>query len=326
MEMIVSPYEAEMWPCVARLSAQWEFMPYAQSGYGMPAATALCLERMAHTLAGPHAQAMTALCHDALAGMGVLTPLPWDSAQIGLSAARLDYLIAQGNYATRRQVVDALLARLLTQAREQNIRHLSARIDAGDLAIIHALEHAGMELIDGLLTFALDISDLSLPKSPGAFHLRLATPDDAERTAELAKHAYRQDRFHADPAIEKERADNLHACWLRNSCTGQAADAVVIAEEGTELLGFVTCKLNRDTTAHFGAPTGTIALVATAESARGRGVGKQATLAALRWMRSQGVQFVEVGTQIRNIAAGRLYESCGFRLSGSSLTFRKLLS
>ena len=183
-----------------------------------------------------------------------------------------------------------------------------------------------MELIDGLLTFGLDISDLSLPKPPGAFHLRLATPDDAERTAQLAYTAYAQDRFHADPAISKERADSLHACWLRNSCTGQAADAVIIAEDENDLLGFVTCKLNRDTTTHFGSPTGTIALVATAEAARGRGVGKQATLAALRWMRGQGVAFVEVGTQIRNIAAGRLYESCGFRLSGSSLTFRKLLS
>ncbi len=214
---------------------------------------------------------------------------------------------------------------MLTQAGEQNIQHLSARVDAGDLAAIHALEHAGMELIDGLLTFALDITDLSLRKLPNTFHLRLAISDDAERTAELARHAYRQDRFHADPAISRERADSLHACWLRNSCAGQAADAVIIAEEGQELLGFVTCKLNRDTTAHFGAPTGTIVLVATAEAARGRGVGKQATLAALRWMRGQGVQFVEVGTQIRNIAAGRLYENCGFRLSGSSLTFRKLL-
>ena len=136
MQMLMTPYEAEIWPCVARLSTQWEFMPYAQSGYGKPAATALCLERMAHTLATPHAQAVTALCDDALAGMGVLTPLPWDSEQIGLSAARLDYLIAQGDYATRRQVYDALLNCLLTQAREQNIRHLSARIDAGDLAAI----------------------------------------------------------------------------------------------------------------------------------------------------------------------------------------------
>ncbi len=93
-----------MWSCAARLLAQWEFLPYAQSGYGKPAATALCLERMAHTLANPHAQAVTALVEDTPIGMGVLTPLPWDSEQIGLSAARLDYLIAQGGYAQQRQV------------------------------------------------------------------------------------------------------------------------------------------------------------------------------------------------------------------------------
>ena len=323
--MLVTPYEPEMWPYVARLLSQWEAMPYAHSHYGKSAATALCLERVVHALANPDARVLTALDEEAPIGLGLLQLLPWDSEQIGLSAARLECLIAEGNYAQKRNILTKLLDGLLEQAQKQNIRHVSARVDAGDFAVLHTLEHAGLELIDGLLTFSLDLTTASLPKLPGAFRMRMATADDAERAAQLAYGAYAHDRFHADHAIAKERADNVHAVWTRNSCSGHAADGVILVEEGEELLGFVTCKLNRDTAAHFGSPTGTIVLVATAEAARGRGVGKAATLAALRWMRGQGVQHIEVGTQIRNIAAGRLYESCGFRLSGSSLTLRKLL-
>ncbi len=328
----MEPYEVDMWPCVAKLLAQWKYMPYAQSRYGVAAATSLWLERTEKVLGNSSAQALVAMDADAPIGLGVLTPLPWDGEQIGMAAARLDCLIASGDYTRRHDILDMLIARLVTEAERQNIRHLSARIDAGNLAATHALEQAGLQMMDGLLTFALDLTTAPLPENANAqpaqersFHLRLATAEDAERAGQLAYGAYQHDRFHADPAIAPEKADALHACWVRNACRGHAADGVILAEEGNELLGFVTCKLHRDAQAHFGAATGTIALVAVAEAARGFGIGRAMTMEALRWMRGQGVELAEVGTQISNISASRLYEQCGFRLAGSSLTFHKLL-
>jgi RimJ/RimL family protein N-acetyltransferase len=46
---------------------------------------------------------------------------------------------------------------------------------------------------------------------------------------------------------------------------------------------------------------------------------------SLRWFATHGMETVEVGTQLRNIPAARLYESLGFRLAGASLTLRKIL-
>ena len=63
--------------------------------------------------------------------------------------------------------------------------------------------------------------------------------------------------------------------------------------------------------------------MATALDARGRGIAKATTYGALDWFREQGVDIVEVGTQLRNIPASRLYEACGFRLVASSLSLRK---
>ena len=120
-------------------------------------------------------------------------------------------------------------------------------------------------------------------------------------------------------------ADELHANWIHNSCTGKGADAVLLAEDETGLLGFISCAVQRDTTARLGRTVGTIVLVAAAERARGGGVGFAVTMAALKWFREQGCDIVEVGTQVRNITASRLYQRCGFGLVGSSISLRRLL-
>jgi hypothetical protein len=46
-----------------------------------------------------------------------------------------------------------------------------------------------------------------------------------------------------------------------------------------------------------------------------------ASSAAPHWFADQVLKAVEVATQFRNIPAARLYESLGFRLARTSLTF-----
>ena len=133
------------------------------------------------------------------------------------------------------------------------------------------------------------------------------------------------DRFHADSAIDIETADRINETWVMNSCLGQMADAVIIASAGETLLGYVTCIVDKEASRVLGTGCGEIGMVATAASARNSGVASAATIAALEWFALQGVSFVEVGTQLRNIAAARLYERCGFRLAAASLTWRKLI-
>ena len=114
-------------------------------------------------------------------------------------------------------------------------------------------------------------------------------------------------------------ADQVNESWTRNCCLGTAADAVVVAEDAGRVASYVTCRAGRK------VGHGVIILVATAVWARGRGAARRASLAALHWFADQGVEAVEVGTQLRNIPAARLYESLGFRMTRTSLTFRKVL-
>jgi ribosomal protein S18 acetylase RimI-like enzyme len=262
------------------------------------------------------AQAAPLLRIETPAGTAAWRALEWDTEQFGIPAARLDLLEASGSYADVRARKRELLGAVLAQCRERGIRHLSARVDTGDLATIPALEEAGFELIDGIQTFGLRIQGDLLPAPSGT---RLFEPGDLLDILEIGRTAFTFDRFHADPALPPVVADRVNETWTRNCCLGIAADAVVVAQEEGRVASFVTCRADRQ------ARYGIIILVATAVWARGRGAARRASLAALHWFAARGLEAVEVGTQLRNIPAARLYESLGFRLTRTSLTFRKVL-
>jgi len=262
---------------------------------------------------------------DTLCGLASWCPLPWDSAQFGFPAGRLDLLVAPGGYTRAREVKRALLESLFSSCRERGISHLTARVDAGDLSSIHALESAGCELIDGIQTFSLRLQNAGDRTTTDRLEVRMFREDDLPQVLAIARTSYVYDRFHADSALSPEVADAANEDWVRNSCAGTAADSVIVACREAQVLSYVICKIDRETGPALGVSFGTIVLVATAREARGRGAARAATQGALGWFRAEGVDVVEVGTQIRNISAGRLYETCGFRLVGVSLTFRRLL-
>lgn len=305
------------------LLAAWPYKPWAGcKRWPEDHLTTLLWERFKSTLQNPHSAAWVSRCGKKVTGLVCLSMLPWDTEQLGLNAARIDTCLAVGEYTEQVRIKANLLTQALDSSGRCGVQYLSARLDAADFSGIHTLELAGFVVIDGLLTFTLDC-----PAEPATgldFDIRMAVPEDADRTAELAGRAYQYDRFHADPAVTAARADALYATWLRRSCLGQAADAVLVAEDREGLVGYVTCKLQQDTRIYLGELVGTIVLVATAARARRRGVGRAMTLAAVDWFRGQGASLVDVGTQLSNIPAARLYESCGFRLAGSSISLRKL--
>lgn len=234
------------------------------------------------------------------------TRLAWDSEQFGFPAARL---IASGGGD------GALLAELLEECGAEGIRHLTARVDAGDLRTIHVLENAGFELIDGIQTFRLDV--LSRGFEAHGYGVRLVQAGDRAQVLAIARTSYTHDRFHADSSLATEIADRVNEMWVDNCCRGTMADAVFVAGLAGRILGFVTCKID--------GGVGAIGMVATLEAARRRGVARAITAGALDWFASKGARAVEVGTQLSNIAAARLYQGFGFRTVGVSLTFRRLI-
>lgn len=260
-----------------------------------------------------------------IAGLVCWTHLRWDSEQLGMPVAKLDLLVSTGGYQEAFERKSALLRMAAEECRIRGVRYLTARVGAADLSTIHALGRAGFDMIDGILTFSMKLEDAVRRPVANGIEVRLFQPRDLDQVLAIAQSAYTCDRFHVDRVLAPGVADRLYAAWVRRSCSGEEADAVVVAAKQGRVLSYVACKLTGESAASGEPSAGIIILVATAERARGQGVGSAAVQGALDWFREQGAQTAEVGTQMQNVAACRLYEQCGFRMSRMSLTFRRLL-
>lgn len=246
---------------------------------------------------------------------GFLVGLSWDSSLLSLSCGRIDFACALDTSSA-----NELASSAVKIASEQGIQHLSVRVDTRDVTLVEAFQANGFEKVDSISTFTLEVN--ADAKTSSQENVRLAHPSDAEQVAEISRVAFTADRFHSDPLISKELADNLHAEWGRNSVLGKAADAVIVAFEGEKVLSFVTCKINQDLYNLTGYKLGTIVLVATLPEAQGQGLGKATVKGALNWFAEQDCHCVEVGTQSSNTGAKKLYEGLGFRPSASWTSLR----
>ncbi len=281
--------------------------------------------RAARTLHAREATALTAEMEGEVCGLSCWSTLAWDSKMYGFPAAKLDFLLANGEDSD--EVKQSLLDETLARARSRGIRHFIARADAGDQSTMRVLEQSKFEIVDGIQTFSLRLpANLNGWHDPeNAAETRLFEESDLAQVLEIARSSYVFDRFHADGAIANATADRINEEWLANSCKGSAADAVLVAVDGPRVLGYATCKIDRETREGLGVAFGTIVMVATAGNTRNRGVGKACTAAAIRWFQNQNVDVVLVGTQLLNIPAARLYEKCGFQTVSNTVTLRKVL-
>ena len=257
-------------------------------------------------------------------GIASWRQLEWDSQQIGLPAARLDFLLAPGIYKEARIVKQKLVSHLLRDCREQGVQYLTARLDCSDRSGIHALESCGFELIDGIQTSTRFLNERRRAPIESQFEIRGFEPRDLQQIVEIARTSYIHDRFHADPAISPEIADQVNAEWLRNACTGMA-DRVIVAADPSGVVAYVTCKLDHKSKFETGVSCGSIVMVATVDRARGKGAATATTNAAIDWFAAQGVQIVEVGTQLSNTGAARVYQKCEFLPVATTITLRVLI-
>jgi dTDP-4-amino-4,6-dideoxy-D-galactose acyltransferase len=241
-----------------------------------------------------------------------------------MSAARIE-LVAAGNYAERRTALDAVLQPALSAAKGAGIRHVSVRIDAGDDAGIHALERHGFLNVDALVTFGLRLDAAAASSGGPGVRVRPVEAADVQQVGEIAAEAFRDGRFHADPDISADAGQRVYRSWAIACCEGAAAEAVLVASGAEGVRGFVACRMQADTVVHLQRPAGRIVMIATAAPARGRGVGTDLIAAAVLWFMERNAVAVEVGTQLRNVAAARLYERFGFRLVAGALSFRSML-
>jgi ribosomal protein S18 acetylase RimI-like enzyme len=168
-------------------------------------------------------------------------------------------------------------------------------------------EQAGWRLTDVRV-------ELTRPAADETSSVRPAGAKDEAPLRGMARANHRITRFYADPDFPDERCDDLYETWIRRSLEGWA-DAVLVAETEGAPAGYVSL--------HARGDTGSIGLIGVDPGARGRQLGRELVLGAVRWCVDQGLADVTVVTQGRNVPALRTFESCGFRTTDVGLWFHR---
>lgn len=112
-------------------------------------------------------------------------------------------------------------------------------------------------------------------------------------------------RFNVDEKIGRKHFEDLYTKWIVNSIAKKIAGEVLVSKGENEITGFVTIgqKNNR----------ADIGIIAVDPSHRGKGIGKALMLSAENFYAGK-LKSIQVVTQGDNVAACKLYESCGYKV------------
>ncbi|HEY4311674.1 MAG TPA: GNAT family N-acetyltransferase [Pirellulales bacterium] len=233
-----------------------------------------------------------------------LARLAWECEHFGFPVARLE----------GRGRADSALWCGLAAARREGLHLVVLTTETGRELPAELLTEFCGGLMDRKATFARSL--LTVPADePACENLAEEITEYHESTVspyllDLAISSGVYSRFRVDPCFPHVVFADMYRTWIERSVRHEIADVVLVASDSGcpgGLSGFVT--IGRD---HGVAKIG---LIAVADQARGRGVGRRLMTAAHRWMRDHGAESAQVVTQLANAPACGLYRRCRYRLS-----------
>lgn len=145
------------------------------------------------------------------------------------------------------------------------------------------------------------------------YRVRFANPNDRSSVETVACESFLYTRFHLDPEIPNQHANQIKAAWAGNFFAGERGEHMVVACDAADIpVGFLQL-LNREGEL-------VIDLIAVAVPHQGKGVATAMIRFAVEHCRPQRERLV-VGTQIANTPSLRAYEKLGFRVCDASYLF-----
>ena len=174
------------------------------------------------------------------------------------------------------------------------------------------LQDVGFRLIDTNVQLDRPVG-LEWPERKGftKYEIRFARNEDRPEIENIAGNSFVFSRFHLDPDIPNESADQLKSAWAGNYFEGKRGDNMVVASIRRNPVAFLQLLQQSETLV--------IDLIAVSASHQGKGLATEMIRFAAE---NCGVfQKILVGTQIANVPSLRVYEKLGFRICGASYVF-----
>ncbi|MGL4863597.1 MAG: GNAT family N-acetyltransferase [Cetobacterium sp.] len=213
--------------------------------------------------------------------------LEWDSNHFNLKIGNLKFTV-------------------LEKSEAEDFDIIFAKVETKEWKQIEILEKENFLLKDILITFSGDrFAEIETSKN-----IHLLENKDLREVQLICENAFLESHFYKNSKLKKEKINMLYKKWIKNKFT--LGEKIYIYKKNEEILGFLLEKRKEN--------EATIDLIAVKEDNRGQKIGQNLIVA---FINENKQKFLNVGTQITNKSAIRLYEKMGFRFEKTINIYHK---
>lgn len=154
---------------------------------------------------------------------------------------------------------------------------------------------------------------------------------DEPRMSEIAARAFsRFTRYALDFMLPPDKVENFlrdeALDFARRAQQEAEGFAIFVARRHKLVVGYIVLGIDQFRSEHFGLTWGIIISLAVDPDYHHQGIGKALIQRGKEWFAQQRCEYLEVLTDLTNVAAIRAYEGAGFRAIYSSITLSQKLS
>lgn len=232
---------------------------------------------------------------------------PWDSVIFGYPVLQIGSIEVHGPSAND-AIVQFELARDACGS-----KLVSCRLSHERLRESMLLESLGFRFIEMIYHPELDRLQTCDAFSANGLTVTRAELGDMATVITIAGVAFRNERFHIDPRLPPKLSDQRYQNWVR-SAINHPSQRLYVVRDGVSIIAFFVTENRADGSCYWH-------LNAVAPEAQGKGYGKRAWQAMLRYAQSEGMNRVQTTIVARNHRVLNLYARLGFSFLPPMMTF-----
>jgi RimJ/RimL family protein N-acetyltransferase len=307
------------------LTRQYKYGRYCEDiSLPLESSQRLTLDRLLHltTQANTHVIESYSLSGELL-GTLFFRLSQWDTEHFGYNVAIIEAIISKRlGYEQELEISEILVEKFLAWSESEKMRFISVRVPSLDLPVIHSLERRGFHYIENFMQNKYDLTRLdSLSKPP--YELRLAQSSDFDLMVDFSREAFSTQRFHADAHIAHDKADSLYEKWIRTAFNDPDQKVLVldIKHKPAAFMIYYSSDLRK----YFGLQFAMWKMALLDPMNRSKGVGTDFFIACMYYHREEGLDVVDSGLTIRNLASLNLHNKLNFKIISTLVTLHKWL-
>jgi ribosomal protein S18 acetylase RimI-like enzyme len=186
------------------------------------------------------------------------------------------------------------------------------KLDTGQIEVVRQFSAAGLYVVDVNVTFAIKAGLNRTQTLASEVAICEVRPEHREKVLEIAGTCFRYSRFHLDPLVSQQIADQIKRDWIMSYLAKERGERLWAALVDERLVGFLAVLASESN----GKRIRTIDLIGVDSNYQGRGVGYALSSFFISQYRGD-CDLLQVGTQAANIPSMRLYEKLGFSISST---------